>query len=50
MKPAIELAENGFTINNALANSLAESKSLLASSTETKRFFKNSEPKKKVIN
>lgn len=47
MKPAIELAENGFTINNALANSLAESKSLLASSTETKKiFFKNSEPKK----
>ncbi len=47
IKPAIALAENGFTITHALANSLEESKSLLATSPETKKiFFKETEPKK----
>ncbi|MGY3803593.1 gamma-glutamyltransferase [Pigmentibacter ruber] len=47
IQPAIELAENGFIVSHALAQSLIESEDLLSTSEETKKiFFKNGKPLK----
>ncbi|WGL58897.1 gamma-glutamyltransferase [Pigmentibacter sp. JX0631] len=45
IKPAIDLAENGFIVSHALSQSLIDSEKLLSTSNETKKiFFNNGKP------
>ena len=42
MKPAIDLARNGFPVTHAFSNSIEESKDLLLTSSESKKIYFNS--------